>query len=806
MADEIDLADPLTPVSNDPQAIDLSTPEAFRSTATKSLPSEPVSAFESFGRGAVEGATFGFEDKLGFDKARREQSRKANPWTHFAGEIVGGIAPMVASGGAAAGLRAGSAAISAAAPRVARAGTGVARGIEAAMLPSEVAGIGGAMAQGAKLGLTYGGLSGAGHADVNEDDDLGSAALKRVTRAVKGAGIGVTLGAPMGAAGHAVGRAAQNVMGARAAANAETADATSGSLVAIARSLERDRITPDDIIGQITREFPDTTAVAGGRRFWVNRQPWTAEQVEQVVRRAIDGESATDISAAMRATGNGTGPGARAVQTLLDELAERHLGPLNLVDRAGMIRTGSGDNTQMTMRAAAATPGQAKSIARENLIERQIGANGRLRNAFERAIGSADYDGVAARHASDLERAGSNAYRVAYANEQPFSLLPIFDRWTRRYDTQRGPVPDGVRQALDDMMTPASGSLSSTPTRWPPQTLEGYINARQNLQQRLTDAKPGSPLFRALTQLKADLDGEVRQTNPLWAVANDLWRDGKAAEDALEAGARQALRLNAASRENLSEFTDAADLVRRGERMIQQARQAGQPTTDGEALVRAGTARQELFRVGLVRSLNDMISNQGETHNLTRVLRLPAARQVIERVLGREDAARLYAVIDAEHAMHRTYSSQFGSQTTPLREAIDDLNWAPRFRSAWELLNPKTAIAAAGEWAASRMNASRNQRMMPLLTETNPTQQLDTLRAVNQVTEARQVGENTVRRPAIGSAGTTANVSTAELLPKPASGNEARHLSQARNALARGAKRSDVERRLRELGIDPGKL
>jgi hypothetical protein len=104
------------------------------------------------------------------------------------------------------------------------------------------------------------------------------------------------------------------------------------------------------------------------------------------------------------------------------------------------------------------------------------------------------------------------------------------------------------------------------------------------------------------------------------------------------------------------------------------------------------------------------------------------------------------------------------------------------------------------------MNANRNQRMMPLLTETNPTQQLDTLRAVNQVTQARQVGENTVRRPAIGSAGTTANVSTAELLPKPASGNEARYLSQARNALARGAKRSDVEKRLRELGIDPGKL
>lgn len=37
-------------------------------------------------------------------------------------------------------------------------------------------------------------------------------------------------------------------------------------------------------------------------------------------------------------------------------------------------------------------------------------------------------------------------------------------------------------------------------------------------------------------------------------------------------------------------------------------------------------------------------------------------------------------------------------------------------------------------------------------------------------------------------------------------GSEARYLSQARNALSRGADRSEVEKRLRSLGVDPGKL
>jgi hypothetical protein len=106
------------------------------------------------------------------------------------------------------------------------------------------------------------------------------------------------------------------------------------------------------------------------------------------------------------------------------------------------------------------------------------------------------------------------------------------------------------------------------------------------------------------------------------------------------------------------------------------------------------------------------------------------------------------------------------------------------------------------------MNATRNQRMMPLLNETNPARQLDTLRALQTVTGAREVGDQAVRRPAIASSGTIGNVSTAELLPKPKSeqGAETRLLSQARNAIRRGADRKAVEDRLRSLGVNPGKL
>lgn len=802
--------------------IDLSTPETFARTSRSRVDDRPqVSALESLLRGAAEGATFGFDDKLGLDRDARERSRAANPWTHFAGEMVGGIAPIVATGGIGAGIRGTAVAARASGlvpTSVARAGIGTANALEAVMLPGQIGGIGSAALQGSKLGAVYGGLSGAGHADVDQNDSWHDALVRRAMGAGTGTAVGTVLGAPLGVVGHGIGRAAQNVMAARAAAQAETADATAGSLTAIARGLERDRLTPEEIIQQIRREFPDTTATAPGgmsRRFWgtpQNRQPWTDGMIEDVVRRHRAGESVADISEALSA--NGRGPGAQAVRTVIEEIGNRNLGPLNIVDRASMVRTGSGDNTQMTLRAAAATPGQARAVAREDLLERQIGARDRLLTAFERRIGSADFDGVAARHEAALEAAEAAAYARAHASAQPFDLQPIINQWQAQYPpTRRGPIPEAVNSAIVAFVehVPVTNQLTGAVVTYqlrPPQTLQQFIDARQNMLAEAMRHSPGVPRHRVLAgnddritpetrrimAMRGQLSAEVRRTNPEWGVANDLARDGRAAGEAMSAGARQGLRLNARSRDNLREFTEARDLAQRGAQ------------TGNVAMQQAGEARMELFRVGLMRSLYDLLANPGETHNLTRVLRLPGARQIIGTVLGDREAATLYRVIDAEHAMHRTYASQFGSQTTPLREAIDDLSWAPRFATWLELLNPKKALAAAGDWASTQVNAGRNQRMMPLLTETDPLAQLEMLRSLGAVARARGVGNQTVRRPLISATGPVADVAAAELMPKPGVSPDARLLSQARNALLRGAPRQEVESVLRQHGVDPAKL
>ena len=187
-----------------------------------------ISVLESLARGAVEGATFGFDDKLGMDKERREASRKANPWTHFMGMAAGSVAPMVASGGL------GTIATAARAPALL---TRAARAPAALLAPGEMVTLGQSLGQGAKLGTVYGGLSGAGHADVQEGDTYGQATGKRLGGAAIGAGEGAVLGPIVGGIGHGVLGAARSIAGARAAARAETENAGAGALTAVARGL-----------------------------------------------------------------------------------------------------------------------------------------------------------------------------------------------------------------------------------------------------------------------------------------------------------------------------------------------------------------------------------------------------------------------------------------------------------------------------------------------------------------------------------------------------------------------------------------
>jgi hypothetical protein len=150
-----------------------------------SAPQKPdVSGLESFGRGALQGATFGFSDEIygagagavdwlrgeGFNysknrdevRAANERAREANPGTYIAGEVGGGLALPFG----AAGVAARSGAIGRGLMRA----TGIA---PEAMAPTLGARAVLGASQGARMGATHG--LGHSNADLTEQDVLGAA-------------------------------------------------------------------------------------------------------------------------------------------------------------------------------------------------------------------------------------------------------------------------------------------------------------------------------------------------------------------------------------------------------------------------------------------------------------------------------------------------------------------------------------------------------------------------------------------------------------------------------------------------------
>lgn len=246
------------------------------------------------------------------------------------------------------------------------------------------------------------------------------------------------------------------------------------------------------------------------------------------------------------------------------------------------------------------------------------------------------------------------------------------------------------------------------------------MQAKQNLQALFDEFSNNRTVMRELTRFRNELYDAVSAHNPAWRVANDAAADGFAAQRALNLGMEYAGRLGPQTREQLTRY-----------------RAMSEP-------------EQELYRIGVAQRLHERIMNRQDTHDLTSELRLPGVRQALRTILGDREANTLFRRIDREFATTRTYREQFGSQTTPLREAIDELSWAPRFQSVWDLMSPSKIAEQAAIWAARNMNERRNTQLLNMLTTTDPVQQLNLLRSLGPLHQARSVAGRRVGVPTVG--------------------------------------------------------
>lgn len=203
---------------------------------------EAPGKLESFGRGALQGLTFGFSDEIAglaesaftnkTYKQARDESRAANkkakeenPWSYGIGEVGGGIGSAALTGGAGLAAKAGL------------------TGVRAA----------------AALGAAEGALSGVGTAEGGIDDSLKSALIG-----------GVAGGALAGAAGKIFGKYAAGAE--RKAVRDTTKELTEGALPTQARrfadsgALAFDVLEPDKAFMKAAKTRPERAAEIAGDR------------------------------------------------------------------------------------------------------------------------------------------------------------------------------------------------------------------------------------------------------------------------------------------------------------------------------------------------------------------------------------------------------------------------------------------------------------------------------------------------------------------------------------------------------------
>lgn len=691
------------PVSTGPMRINIDDIDAGVSSAmsryAKPLPEREVGIMESLYRGGVEGATFGFDDELGLSNAKdRELSRQQNPWTHFAGEIAGGIIPTVALGGAGALIKGGGVA--------AQAG-------RAALTPftaNPVSTLGQGVREGIKLGASYGALSGAGHAESAPGADTMTELKDRALGAAHGGAIGAVLGGPLGAVGYKVGEG----LGIARAARNEFAGTDTGALAAVDRSLARDAIEPATLRAQI--EVPKY-----GRL--------TTDEITNVARLANEGHSVQDIAQQV-------GMGDAAVRKALDAFSTRNASPVSIVERANMTGVAGGDNTNWTLRAGMATPGQGRAVAAETLTERQMGQAGRINDAADNIVRAGDPHARAAA----MKEAERQAYDAAYAVKQPFDLAPVLDPVDARFAGRQTEIATKLRTATELFSEKAPGRPATfNPFKDVEHFQEAKIDLDHMIETSMNLGKP-TPLTRQLTILKKDLMDEVSRTNPTWRVANDTFAENAAARRLYGDAQSASFRITTDTRKELQTLSNLQQTAK-SRTVTPEARKAAQVQID-------------MYRDGLAESITNHVMNKGDTGDHVAKFLTPAGRYIITSVLGKKDAAALLKVLHEEQSITRTYRGLGGSQTTPLREAINELNGPAMMASAWDYASPRKLFDLLVAKGGAKYVERRNEKMVPMLTETNPIRQLDTLRNIEQMRNVRQVSgtRGTLAAPVVGNA------------------------------------------------------
>lgn len=701
-------ATPAQPQAQPSGSIDLSTltdADAAKLHTPPPQQSEPI-RMTDVGRAAEQGLTFGFGDELNaylrskglwagagsgedYEKALAdERARMANfqeqhPVAAAASEIAGSLPTAFA-------------------PAL--------QGINGMRYLSEAKTAGQAVRRAMGVGGGYGTISGFGH---GEGDFANRAENAAVTGAESAA-----LSGPFGYLGYKAGAAKGGIDAARAESGAN-GDVSAAALNDLGKAFSRDDIDP-------------VADIIHGQMLPMNRTALTPEEMQQAITASRQtGEDYATIAAryaSQKSKSGNVNPGT--IGNIVRDFGDNTTTPMTLTDRAKMVRPGSGANTEWRMRAAAASPGEARREAMENLTNNQLGQYSRLMDATDKYVGNGSDDIIAAAQ-QKLKDSENAIYKAARDTQKPYDLGPVLDKWNNEIKmvSPSSPIGQKLKEAINNfyderaVANPMGTNYMKEYT--PIQGLERFQGAKENLDDMIEASMEngrGTHLTTYLQGLKSDIMGEIANTNNVWKEANDTFTG--AGRQALKAGGDLSLRLGSKSRELEKQF----------------ARYEKQAADPNPAIAAAGQAQIDLFRQGFSRSLQDGLQNKGQTNDLARTLVTPAAQKIMTRILGKDQADAFNNILRQEQTTTSTFNKiRGGSQTTPLREEIDESKLPALISGASDVFfHPMKVLTDLGLRAAGKIYSARNAELMKHMSNLDPVEQMNTLRSINTVKQARE--------------------------------------------------------------------
>ena len=377
-----------------------------------------------------------------------------------------------------------------------------------------------------------------------------------------------------------------------------------------------------------------------------------------------------------------------------------------------------GDATQRLLRTQKSAPGAAGNIIKTSLNNRQVGEQGRLLDSVQKALGTKagvyETDDVLLQRLDDEARP---FYEKAFAEPREVNVAPILEQIDKSLSKvpTKSPIRravESVRSMLGDMsddvpMTPGGNSEAAFK---PYSDLETLHNAKLAIDDMLSNFGGENSLGKVskakVMEIKTALLNAMDEASPDYATARKSFSGIMSGKDALEAG-RSFIR------------EDAEAIGRRLAEM---------PVED-----------QELYRIGGLRAIKDIIGSKPNDVSVVQLLRKSNLLDKVRELVPSEEAFNNY-VRELENARRfaETRATALGGSQS-VEKALDAADQSINLGSAMTDVatgNKGGITSRLMDWVGGKFNnmvgpgEDARAKIAQILVSTDPAQRGDALKAI----------------------------------------------------------------------------